>query len=280
MDPGDRPLINDLEIAPISVLDIARTRLQLEHLRVFPEPAGWRMIDFCPDMLHEYNLLKVVGETSSSNGMIRERLSSNGFPCSDSTITKRVTSAVEKKKDSKAGSVANDMDKEWRKLNRADHNKYKSFHLNRRAKSNNLESPTTFNLATAGAQHMARMAQEAQEAHDSQEVQEGRADRDSSVPSTMTVLSSGHSSPTKPLAPQVRSSPPRHSPPTTLPPASESTDTDMSDPHSTIKVNTKRHHSELVSPSSSKQDRTSQVVSPPAKRRNTRRSTSVSNVRG
>ena len=40
---------------------------------------------------------------------------------------------MEKKKDSKAGSVANEMDKGWRKQNRTDHNKYKSFHLIRHA---------------------------------------------------------------------------------------------------------------------------------------------------
>lgn len=92
-DPGDSILAN-LEIPRISIMDIARTKLQLRHHKILTDEAACAIIDFCPDQLTANRLIQVASETSFGNTAIQIRLGQNGSMLSDSTITKRVSAAL------------------------------------------------------------------------------------------------------------------------------------------------------------------------------------------
>ncbi|GAM84588.1 hypothetical protein ANO11243_025840 [Dothideomycetidae sp. 11243] len=125
-DPGDS-LLDNLHLPRISIMDIARTRLQLSHVRIFTDTAAERLIDFCPDLLTNYHLLQVVSETKYGNTQVQIRLGQNGSMLSDSTITKRVSAALNREFDRTGAAEAAQQNPNFKKVNRDMYAKYKSW---------------------------------------------------------------------------------------------------------------------------------------------------------
>lgn len=122
-DPGKRPIV-DLEIAQISIMDIARTRLQLANIRVLSKLTAERIIDFCPDMLWQERLLQIVSESGVGNKDLAFRLGLNGAYIVVSSIAHRISAALGKKQSS---SAYGEGEKQWFLDNQNDFNKYKSW---------------------------------------------------------------------------------------------------------------------------------------------------------
>lgn len=88
--------VADLEYQSFSIMDSARTRLQLKETRVLSDKGAQRVIDFCPDEIWQKTLLKIVGETTYSNVKVWERLMENGEFLAVTSITHRITKALGK----------------------------------------------------------------------------------------------------------------------------------------------------------------------------------------
>lgn len=142
----------------ISIRDVARTRLQLNSLRVLSDKAAMRMVDYCPSMLTDYKLLQVIGETSHTNTGIQRRLALNGVMISDSTITKRVTAALSKSQVDDSAGQDGKLSNAPKATNRQNYNKYKLFHNKQRELGEPLTSQ--FSLAEAAKQYIASTPQE------------------------------------------------------------------------------------------------------------------------
>ena len=141
-DPGDSR-IPGLRVPHFSVMDFARTRLQLLHFdHTYPDLAGKRIVDFCPELLWGETLLKVTSQTSLIPCDVQKRLGLNGTMMSDSTITKRIGSACDK------GG--------FKKTNSANHKKYQEWFRNLRA-IGYVDRPSTFDLGTAAEKYIASM---------------------------------------------------------------------------------------------------------------------------
>ncbi|KAF2228229.1 hypothetical protein BDZ85DRAFT_255624 [Elsinoe ampelina] len=149
-DPGDS-ILSDLDLPRISIMDIARTRLQLFHIRVITKRAAECMIDFCPDLLLGFRLMQVVSETDFGNTGIQFRLGYNGSMLSDSTLTKRISSAVALEHNKTRAAEANKADKDFHKEHRKNYNKYKVWRAWKRDHS--TSKPNTFSLAEAAKQY-------------------------------------------------------------------------------------------------------------------------------
>lgn len=145
-DPGDSILAN-LDRPRITIMDIARTRLQLLHVRVLTKRAAECLIDFCPDLLNTYRLLQVVSETDFGNTSVQIRLGYNGSMLSDSTITKRVSATLGREYDKEAAEIAFKKDPEFKKTNRDNYHKYKAWRSWKRV--NGTPLPNNFNLVDA-----------------------------------------------------------------------------------------------------------------------------------
>ncbi|KAF2154211.1 hypothetical protein K461DRAFT_312163 [Myriangium duriaei CBS 260.36] len=130
-DPGDS-LLDNLHLPRISIMDIARTRLQLYHTRIFTDRAAECLIDFCPDLLTNYMLLQVVSETKFGNTGVQIRLGQNGSMLSDSTITKRVSAALNREYDRSGAAEAARKNPDFKKTNRDMYAKYKAWRAHRR----------------------------------------------------------------------------------------------------------------------------------------------------
>ncbi|GAB7352828.1 hypothetical protein MBLNU459_g3439t2 [Dothideomycetes sp. NU459] len=120
----EKPNILGLEPLIFSVMDAARTKLQLIYARILSDKAAERVIDFCPDELKQKLLLKVVSETSFSNTKLTRRLQLNGDPIVTTSVTHRIQSALGKRQKNKYS----DGEIEWYLANRQDFNAYKDFH--------------------------------------------------------------------------------------------------------------------------------------------------------
>ncbi|KAG8627013.1 hypothetical protein KVT40_004496 [Elsinoe batatas] len=149
-DPGDS-ILSNLDLPRISIMDIARTRLQLFHIRVITKRAAECMIDFCPDLLLGFRLIQVVSETDFGNTGIQFRLGYNGSMLSDSTLTKRISSAVALEHNKTRAAEANKADKDFHKEHRKNYNKYKVWRAWKRDHS--ISKPNTFSLAEAARQY-------------------------------------------------------------------------------------------------------------------------------
>lgn len=150
-DPGDS-LLDNLQLPRVSIMDIARTRLQLQHVRVFTDRAAECLIDFCPDLLTNYQLLQVVSETKFSNTQVQIRLGHNGSMLSDSTITKRVSAALNREYDKRGAAEAARKNPEFKKTNRDMYAKYKAWRAQKR-QTGVQERYSQFILIESARQH-------------------------------------------------------------------------------------------------------------------------------
>lgn len=136
-DPGDSR-IPGLTVPDFSVMDFARTYLQLQHFEghTLSHVAGLRMIDFCPEMLRGQTILRVTSQTDLIPTDVQKRLGLNGAMLSDSTLTKRIGSACEQGGHKETNSANHKLYQEWfRKLRAAGYN----------------DRPSTFDLGKAAA---------------------------------------------------------------------------------------------------------------------------------
>ena len=141
-DPGDSR-IPGLRVPHFSVMDFARTRLQLLHFdHTYPDLAGKRIVDFCPELLWGDTLLKVTSQTSLPSCDVQKRLGLNGTMMSDSTITKRIGSACDK------GG--------FKKTNSANHKSYQEWFRKLRA-AGHTDRTSTFDLSVAAEKFIASM---------------------------------------------------------------------------------------------------------------------------
>ncbi|GAB7346088.1 hypothetical protein MBLNU457_4846t1 [Dothideomycetes sp. NU457] len=134
-DPGDSR-IEGLTVPDFSVMDFARTYLQLQHFEghTLPHVAGERMIDFCPEMLRGQTIVRVTSQTDLIATDVQKRLGCNGAMLSDSTLTKRIGSACEQGGHKETNLANHKLYQEWfRKLRNA------GFH----------DRPSTFDLGKA-----------------------------------------------------------------------------------------------------------------------------------
>lgn len=124
-----RPNDANLEHQSFSVLDSARTRLQLAQTQTLSDKGAERVMDFCPDEVWQKTLLKIVGETQYGNIRVARRLRENGDLMSENTITKRVQTALGKRQRAK-----NDVsgEKERVEANGADLHAYQEYHTRNR----------------------------------------------------------------------------------------------------------------------------------------------------
>lgn len=138
---------------------VARTRLQLDHSRVLTDVAAERMIDFCPDMLTDYKLLQVLGETSMTNATIQRRLAMNGIIVCDSTITKRVSAALARPCENVHPNVSEETRAAMKALYRTEFTKYQEYHKKRRAQSKD-QLPSEFDKANGGDDMLKRASEQ------------------------------------------------------------------------------------------------------------------------
>jgi len=134
-DPGESR-IEGLTVPDFSVMDFARTYLQLQHFdgHTLPNVAGVRMIDFCPDMLRGQTILRVTSHTALIPTDVQKRLGVNGAMLSDSTLTKRIGSACDQGGHKETNSANHKFYQDWfRKLRGAGY----------------ADRPSTFDLAKA-----------------------------------------------------------------------------------------------------------------------------------
>lgn len=183
-DPGRKRIVEGLESVHMSLLDSARTRLQLSHFRVLSTMAAHRMIDFCPDLLWKMNLVRVISETDVSNKNMHERLGQNGAYTVVSSIAHRLTTGLSL---GLVRGVNPEAAKEYKLQVREDFVKYRAYHKERQQDAQRRQLPSTFDLAEAARLYTARRAAEADDCF-------GQEATFSSDPSTMTEVPSRRSS--------------------------------------------------------------------------------------
>lgn len=86
-----------LEHARFSIKDTVLTNAQLDTKPMLNRRAGECIIDFCPHMMFKETLLRFESEAGLTNKDIRDRLSRNGNFVDNSTLTKRIGSALGQK---------------------------------------------------------------------------------------------------------------------------------------------------------------------------------------
>ncbi|KAF4550209.1 Hypothetical protein D9617_18g034000 [Elsinoe fawcettii] len=149
-DPGDS-ILKDLDLPRISIVDIARTRLQMLHIPIITIRAAECIIDFCPDLLIGFRLMQVLSESSFSNNTIQLRLGYNGSMLSDSTLAKRITTAIATEHNKTRAAAAHKKDNDYHKEHRKNYIKYKTWRTWKRENSN--PRPSTFNLVEAARKY-------------------------------------------------------------------------------------------------------------------------------
>ncbi|PNS16926.1 branched-chain amino acid aminotransferase [Sphaceloma murrayae] len=149
-NPGDS-ILDNLDLPRISIMDIARTRLQVRHHRVLTKRAAECIIDICPDLLITHRLLQVMTETEFGNTSTQIRLGYNGTMLSDSTLTKRVSTLLGLEFDKGKAAAAAESNKDFKKVNRDNYNKYNAWRAWKRA--NGTPRPSSFDLAEAAQKY-------------------------------------------------------------------------------------------------------------------------------
>lgn len=96
-NPGKKGNAAALEQAVFSIRDTVLTKQNLVMTPILTFRAAECLVDFCPDLLWNNNLLRVASEAGYGNKQIRDRMCQNGNYCDKATITKRIGAALGQK---------------------------------------------------------------------------------------------------------------------------------------------------------------------------------------
>lgn len=124
-----RGIAQALQQVVFSIRDSVLTRNQLSWTPILTDRAAECLIDFCPDLLCRDTLLRITSETSLGPKRVRDRMCLNGNYLDQSSITKRIGSALGKKQQAKAlnEEAAAAAAAALYKTNKADYAEYQAF---------------------------------------------------------------------------------------------------------------------------------------------------------